>query len=173
MALQLHSAEDIDGERRMNAKTIDEITVGDQAEMALAVSADLVTGFVTLSGDRNPIHRDAGFAATTPFREPIAPGMLTAALIAAVIGSELPGPGCVYLSQSLKFLRPVKLGDTITARVEVVETVRDRNRVRLRTECDNAAGDIVLVGEAWVMPPVAAVERSRGGEAALPLARAA
>jgi acyl dehydratase len=157
----------------MNGKTIDQITVGDRAEMALAVSADLVTGFVTLSGDRNPIHRDAEFAATTTFGEPIAPGMLTAALIAAVIGSELPGPGCVYLSQSLKFLRPVKLGDTITGRVEVVETVRDRNRVRLRTECANTAGEVVLVGEAWVMPPAAAVQRSRDGEAALPLARAA
>jgi acyl dehydratase len=157
----------------MNGKTMDQITVGDRAEMALGVSADLVTAFVTLSGDRNPIHRDPGFAATTTFREPIAPGMLTAALIAAVIGSQLPGPGCVYLSQSLKFLRPVKLGDTITARVEVVETVRDRNRVRLRTECANTAGEVVLVGEAWVMPPVAAEQRSRGGEAAMPLARAA
>lgn len=157
----------------MNGKTIDQIAVGDRAEMALAVSADVVHGFVTLSGDRNPIHRDAEFAATTTFGEPIAPGMLTAALVAAVIGSELPGPGCVYLSQSLKFLRPVKLGDTITARVEVVETVRDRNRVRLRTECANRAGDVVLVGEAWVMPPAAGVQRSRGGEAAPPLARAA
>src|SRR5438874_1995481 len=114
----------------MNGKTIDQISVGDRAEMALDVSADLVTAFVTLCGDRNPIHRDPGFAATTPFGEPIAPGMLTAALIAALIGSDLPGPGCVYLSQSLKFLRPVKPGDTITARVEVVETIRDRNRVR-------------------------------------------
>jgi acyl dehydratase len=173
MALQLHDAEDIAKERRMNGKTIDQMTVGDQAERALAVSADIVTAFVTLSGDRNPIHRDAGYAATTAFGEPIAPGMLTAALIAAVIGSELPGPGCVYLSQSLKFLRPVKLGDTITARVEVVETVRDRNRVRLRTECANRAGDVVLVGEAWVMPPVAAVQRSADGDAALPLSRAA
>ena len=157
----------------MKGKTIDQLTVGDQAEMALAVSADIVTAFVTLSGDRNPIHRDAGHAVTTAFREPIAPGMLTAALIAAVIGSELPGPGCIYLSQSLKFLRPVKLGDTITARVEVVEAIRDRNRVRLRTECANRAGDVVLVGEAWVMPPVAAVQRLADGDAALPLPRAA
>ena len=157
----------------MTGKSIDQIAVGDGAQMTCAVNAELVTGFVTLSGDRNPIHRDATFAASTTFGEPIAPGMLTAALVAAVIGSELPGPGCVYLSQSLKFLRPVRLGDTITARVEVVETVRDRNRVRLRTECANATGEVVLVGEAWVMPPAAARERSRGGEAAMPLARAA
>jgi 3-hydroxybutyryl-CoA dehydratase len=157
----------------MNAKTIDQIRAGDRAEMTLTVSDELVTGFVALTGDRNPIHRDAGFAASTTFGEPIAPGMLTAALVAAVIGSELPGPGCVYLSQTLKFLRPVKLGDTITARVEVVETVRERNRVRLQTECANRAGEVVLVGEAWVMPPVAALQRSRGGDAALPLTRAA
>jgi acyl dehydratase len=157
----------------MSGKTIDQIAVGDSAERACTVTAELVTGFVTLSGDRNPIHRDATFAASTAFGEPIAPGMLTAAFIAAVIGSELPGPGCVYLSQSLKFLRPVRLGDTITARVEVVETVRDRNRVRLRTECANGAGELVLVGEAWVMPPTTALERSRGGEAVMPLARAA
>ena len=157
----------------MTAKTIAEIAIGDMAEMACAVSSDLVAAFVTLSGDRNPIHRDAAFAASTTFGEPIAPGMLTAALIAAVIGSELPGPGCVYLSQSLKFLRPVKLGDTVTARVEVVETVRDRNRVRLRTECTNVTGDVVLVGEAWVMPAPAARARSGDGTAAMPLARAA
>ena len=157
----------------MIGKTIEQISVGDRAETALTISADVVTAFVTLSGDRNPIHRDAKFAATTTFGEPIAPGMLTAALIAGVIGSQLPGPGCIYLSQSLKFLRPVKLGDRITARVEVVESVRDRNRVRLRTECLNGTGELVLVGEAWVMPPAAALQRSRGREAALPLARAA
>jgi 3-hydroxybutyryl-CoA dehydratase len=157
----------------MTGKSIDQIAVGERAQMACTMTAELVTAFVTLSGDRNPIHRDATFAASTTFGEPIAPGMLTAALIAAVIGSELPGPGCVYLSQTLKFLRPVRLGDTVTARVEVVETVRDRNRVRLRTECANGAGELVLVGEAWVMPPTTAVPRSHGGEAAMPLARAA
>lgn len=157
----------------MTGKTIEQIAVGARAEMTCTVNAELVTGFLMLSGDRNPIHRDAGFAASTAFGEPIAPGMLTASWIAAVIGSELPGPGCVYLSQTLKFLRPVKLGDTITTRVEVVETLRERNRVRLRTECANAAGDLVLVGEAWVMPAAAAQPRSRGGDAAMPLARAA
>ena len=157
----------------MTGKTIDRIAVGDNAGMACTMTAALVTAFVTLSGDRNPIHRDAAFAASTSFGEPIAPGMLTDALIASVIGSELPGPGCIYLSQTLKFLRPVRLGDTITARVEVVETVRDRNRIRLRTECANGAGEFVLVGEAWVMPPSDALPRSRGGTAAMPLARAA
>jgi acyl dehydratase len=155
----------------MTGRTIDRIAVGDRAEMTCAVTDGLVSAFVTLSGDRNPIHRDATFAATTTFGEPIAPGMLSGALIAAVIGSELPGPGCIYLSQSLKFVRAVKLGDTITARVEVIETMRQRNRVRLRTECANGAGEVVLVGEAWVMPPTAALDRTE--HALPPLARAA
>src|SRR5213594_3138572 len=94
-------------EARMTGKTIDDVVVGDRAELTCAINADLVASFVTISGDRNPIHRDAEFAASTSFGEPIAPGILTAALVAAVIGSELPGPGAVYLSQSLKFLRPV------------------------------------------------------------------
>ena len=153
-------------------KTLAELGVGDVAQMTRTLTPELVTSFVTLSGDGNPIHRNARFAASTVFGECIAPGMLTAALIAAVIGSELPGPGCVYLSQSLKFLRPVRLDDTITARVEVVEIIHDRSRVCLRTQCVNARGEPVLVGEAWVMPPKAALSHSRPADDT-PLARAA
>jgi acyl dehydratase len=156
-----------------HGKTLAELAVGDVAELTHTLTPELVTSFVTLSGDRNPIHRDARFAASTAFGECIAPGMLTAALIAAVIGSELPGPGCVYLSQSLKFLRPVKLDDAITARVEVTDIIRDRRRVCLRTECVNSRGETVLVGEAWVMPPAAAQSQSRAADDAALFARAA
>jgi phosphate acetyltransferase len=86
------------------------------------------------------------------FGERIAPGIWTAGLISAVIGTRLPGPGTIYLSQDLKFLRPVKLGDAIRARVEVIGVNRDRNRVRLRTVCTNQRGEDVLSGEALVMP---------------------
>ena len=153
-----------------SGKTLAELAVGDAAEMTCALSPELVTSFVTLSGDRNPIHRDARFAASTPFGECIAPGMLTAALIAAVIGSELPGPGCVYLSQSLKFLRPVRLHDSITARVEVTEIIHDRSRVCLRTQCVNGSGESVLVGEAWVMPPRTARQQLRPVDDTMPRA---
>lgn len=156
----------------MMARTIDGIVVGDRAEMACTVSTELVEAFVSLSGDRNPLHHDAEFAASTVFGEPIAPGILTAALVAAVIGSDLPGPGAVYLSQTLKFLRPVKLNDRITARVEVKEILHDRNRVCLRTECVNGSGQPVLTGEAWVMPAKPAHKRAGPIEPA-PLARAA
>jgi hypothetical protein len=98
------------------------------------------------------------------FKEPIAPGIWTAGLISAVIGTRLPGPGAIYLSQELKFLKPVLFDDVIMARVEVVEVLRERNRLRLKTVCTNQRGEEVLTGEALVMPskvPVAYAERSR------------
>jgi hypothetical protein len=103
-------------------------------------------------GDYNPIHSDPQYAATTSFREPIAPGVYTAGLISAVIGTQLPGPGAIYLSQSLKFIKPVKFGDTITTRVTVTEVLPERNRIRLLTVCRNQRDEEVLTGEAWVMP---------------------
>ena len=98
------------------------------------------------------MHSDPAYAAATPFKAPIAPGIFTAGLISAVIGTELPGPGAIYLSQSLKFVKPVKAGDVITARAEIVEMLAERNRVRLQTVCVNQRGEEVLSGEAWIMP---------------------
>jgi acyl dehydratase len=132
--------------------TIDALAVGDGAELTRVATEDHVAGFVDAVGDHNPIHSDAEYAAATAFGERIAPGIWTAGLISAVIGTRLPGPGTIYLSQDLKFLRPVKLGDAIRARVEVVDVNRERNRVRLRTVCTNQRGEDVLAGEALVMP---------------------
>ena len=136
----------------MIGKTIHELRAGDAAEIVHRVEAGGVAEFVEAVGDHNPIHSDRAYAATTPFREPIAPGVFTAGLISAVIGTRLPGPGAIYLSQSLKFLKPVKLGDTITARVTILEVLPERNRIRLSTVCLNQRGEDVLTGEAWVMP---------------------
>jgi acyl dehydratase len=132
---------------------IDAIAVGDSAEIIRRAGDEDIAGFVEAVGDYNPVHSDPGYAATTVFREPIAPGIWTAGLISAVIGTRLPGPGAIYLSQDLKFLKPVKLGDVIRARVEVLETNREKNRMRLRTVCSNQRGEDVLTGEALVMPP--------------------
>jgi len=173
VALLLHSNPVIAMEARMTGRTIDELVIGDRAELTCSINADLVASFVTISGDHNPLHHDAEFAASTSFGVPIAPGILTAAFISAVIGTELPGPGAVYLSQSLKFLRPVMVNDTITTRVEVTEVIPGRNRVCLRTECVNGRGEPVLTGEAWVMPAKAAQSRERRIEPAVALARAA
>ena len=136
----------------MIGKTIHELRAGDVAEVVHRVDADDVAEFVEAVGDYNPIHSDPEYAATTPFKEPIAPGVFTAGLISAVIGTRLPGPGAIYLSQSLKFMKPVKLGDTITVRITVMEVIRERNRIRLLTVCQNQRDEDVLTGEAWVMP---------------------
>jgi acyl dehydratase len=137
----------------MIGRTIDQLAVGDTAELSRRVTDASIACFVDAVGDRNPIHSDPSFAETTSFRGPIAPGIWTAGLISAVLGTQLPGPGGIYVSQSLRFHKPVKLGDRITARVEVVELIPERNRVRLKTTCLNQGGEEVLSGEAWVLPP--------------------
>jgi 3-hydroxybutyryl-CoA dehydratase len=145
----------------MRGKTISELAAGDHAELTRLVTNEDILSFVDAVGDYNPVHSDRAYAATTPFKEPIAPGIFTAGLISAVIGTQLPGPGAIYLSQSLKFMRPVKIGDRITARAEVAEVLSDRNRIRLRTVCTNQDGEEVLSGEAWVMPSKTAVVYER------------
>jgi len=141
--------------------SIDAIKVGDRAELTRRVSDVDIASFVSSVGDYNPVHSDATYAAGTVFKEPIAPGIWTAGLVSAVIGTRLPGPGAIYLSQSLKFLKPVMFGDVITARVEVLETNLEKNRMRLWTVCTNQRGEEVLTGEALVMPPKAPVVYSR------------
>ena len=136
----------------MIGKTIADLAQGDRAELTRVVEQDDIAAFVDAVGDYNPVHSDPAYAAGTPFKVPIAPGIYTAGLISAVIGTQLPGPGAIYLSQSLKFVKPVKAGDTITARAEVIEVLRERNRIRLQTVCVNQQGEEVLSGEAWIMP---------------------
>ena len=138
--------------------TMDDVAVGDVAEVAYTVTAETIREFVTASGDDNPIHSDAAFAAGTRFGRVIAPGMLTGSFVSSVIGTRLPGPGTIYLSQSFRFLRPVYVGDRVTARVEVVERVAERNRLRLRTTCVNEGGELLLEGEAWVLPSPTRIE---------------
>lgn len=126
--------------------------------------------FAALTGDLNPAHVDQAFAQRTIFQERIAHGMLTASLISAVVGMKLPGPGSIYLSQELRFLRPVRVGDTITARVEVIELVRDKNLATLSTTCSNERGEVVLEGTALVSPPMEALAETEG-EAVGPVLR--
>jgi 3-hydroxybutyryl-CoA dehydratase len=153
----------------MIGKTIAELNAGDRAELVRVVEDGDIAGFVHAVGDYNPVHSDPAYAAQTMFKTPIAPGIYTAGLISAVIGTQLPGPGAIYLSQSLKFVKPVYAGDTITARVEVAEVIRERNRLRLTTVCLNQRGEEVLSGDAWVMPSRTSVvyEEGRRGMAML------
>ncbi len=144
--------------------TIDAIAVGDSAQITRRVTDGDIAAFVDAVGDHNPVHADREYAASTVFKEPIAPGIWTAGLVSAVIGTRLPGPGAIYLSQDLKFLKPVKAGDSISARVEVLEVNRERNRIRLRTVCTNQRAEDVLTGEAVVMPSRTPVQYTRAAE---------
>jgi len=126
--------------------------VGDAAEITKVITEEDIFLFAGITGDRNPIHISKEFAAKSRFGERIAHGILTAGLISAVIGMKLPGPGCLYLSQTLNFLGPVKIGDEITARAEVIEMISEK-RMRLRTRCFNQRKETVLDGEAIIVPP--------------------
>jgi 3-hydroxybutyryl-CoA dehydratase len=136
----------------MNGLTIDELKVGDSAELSKTVSETDIYLFAGITGDFNPAHVDEEYARRTFFGTRIAHGLLTAGFISAVLGCRLPGPGAVYMRQELSFLGPVRIGDTITARVEVLEIDRAKGRARLLTTCDNQEGKRVLTGEALVSP---------------------
>lgn len=133
--------------------TIDSISVGQNAELSTEVTARRVELFAEATGDMNPVHLDEEAGRMSQFGGRIAHGMLTAGLVSAAIASELPGPGSIYLGQTLRFIRPVKLGDTVKVRLEVLEVITARRRVRLATTCTNQNGETVMDGEATVMVP--------------------
>jgi len=139
----------------MLGKTIDQLSVGDSAEFSKTVSASDIYLFAGVTGDMNPAHIDEEYAKDTFFKGRIAHGMLAAGFVSAVLGTRLPGPGTIYLSQNLSFKAPVPIGATITARVEVAELTPDKNRVRLKTTCTDQTGNVVLDGEAVVLAPKA------------------
>jgi len=135
--------------------------VGDSAEFTKVLSEEDVYLFAGITGDRNPMHTSREFAAKTRFKERVAHGLLTAGTISAAIGTKLPGPGCIYLSQTLEFKAPVFLGDEITARVEIVEVISEK-RLRFRTRCFNQNRVLVIDGEAVIVPPRKGVEETAG-----------
>lgn len=137
---------------RYHGYYIEDLAVGMSAFFGKTVSdADLVL-FSGVSGDTNPMHINRDFATGTRFGGPIVHGMLTASFISTVIGTRLPGPGCVYLSQSLRFKAPVRVGDTVQVRATVKEIQSERRRVIIDTVC--MVGDtVVLDGEALIMVP--------------------
>ncbi|HOD28676.1 MAG TPA: MaoC family dehydratase [Syntrophales bacterium] len=139
----------------MNGKSIDRIKVGDAAEFSKTVTETDIYLYAGITGDLNPAHINEAYAKNTFFKTRIAHGMFTAGFISNLLGMQLPGPGTIYLKQSLSFLAPVRFGDTVTARVEVIEVLAEKNRVRLKTTCTNQDGTVVLDGEALVSPPKA------------------
>lgn len=136
--------------RRDETETSSLPAIGEAAERSRTITEADIVLYAGLTGDQNPIHMNAHYAAQTPFGGRIAHGMLTAGLISAILGNDLPGPGAIYLSQSLRFQEPVRIGDTMTARVEVTAVRSEKRIVTLRTECANQDGTVVLTGEAVV-----------------------
>ena len=130
----------------------DELSVGQTAEMTRVVGEQDLVAFAEVSGDSNPVHLDEAYAATTPYGGRIAHGMLSAAYISAVLGTKLPGPGAIYLSQQMRFRRPVRIGDEVTARVTITALEEKRGQVTLETVC-LVGGKAVLDGEAVVLAP--------------------
>jgi len=129
----------------------DQIAPGDTDSLDLLITDESVRDFARLVGDSNPVHLDEEFAAKSFFRRRVAHGMLAAGLISAVLGTRLPGPGAIYLTQELEFKRPVFIGDTLTAKVEVLEKHDRHKKIKLRTWVENQDGQIILDGSATVL----------------------
>jgi 3-hydroxybutyryl-CoA dehydratase len=130
----------------------EDLELGMEASFAKTVTAADILAFAEITGDWNPVHLDTEYAANTVFREPIAHGMLTAGYISAVFGSEMPGPGAIYVSQTLNFRAPVRIGDKVVAKVRVMELYPAKRRARFDCVCE-VNGKTVLEGEAVLMVP--------------------
>jgi 3-hydroxybutyryl-CoA dehydratase len=135
-------------------KSIHELKVGDSAQVSKTITETDISDFARVTGDLNPLHLDQAYAEKTIFKGRIAHGLLSVGFLSSILGNILPGHGTIYLSQEVKFLAPVRIGDTITAKVEVMELIPEKNRVKFRTSCMNQEGNIVVDGTAWAMPPV-------------------
>lgn len=136
----------------LRALFFEDLSVGMRETLAKTVSSSDVVGFAEMTGDRNPVHLSEHFAARTPFGTRIAHGLYTASLISAVLGTRLPGPGAIYISQTLNFRAPVRIGDTVEVEVIVAELVPERRRARLSCTC-RVGQEVVLDGEALVKVP--------------------
>jgi 3-hydroxybutyryl-CoA dehydratase len=132
-----------------------EIKISDKYSKNFSVTAEMIEGFAMVTGDKNPVHLDEKYAENTIFKSRIAHGFLVGSFISAVLGNDFPGNGTIYVSQNLKFMKPVFIGDMIQVHVEVTE-ITDKDWLVLKTECFNQNGKAVLVGEATVIPPVGA-----------------
>ncbi|MFW5894447.1 MAG: MaoC family dehydratase [Bacillota bacterium] len=129
------------------------LNVGDHVKKSKTFTAKEVELFSELSGDTNPIHLEDDFAAKTIFKQRVVHGSLVNSLFSNILGNELPGVGTIYCKQDSKFLKPVYIGDTITAQVTVSHIDSEKNRVYLDTKAYNQNGDLVIAGTAMVLPP--------------------
>lgn len=136
----------------MKMLTIHDLEIDQRAEQTKKITQEEVFAFSEITGDKNPIHLDKGYAESTVFKKQIAHGALLSGLISAVFGMKIPGPGAIYEKQELRFLKPVYFEDEITAFVEVKEINKERNRVTFNTGCSNQKGEIVAEGKSVLLP---------------------
>ncbi len=136
-----------------NGKSIGELKIGDSAQIAKTITEGDIELFARATGDFNPVHLDAAYAEKTMFKGRIAHGLLSVGFFSTILGNILPGHGTIYLSQEVKFLAPVRIGDTITAKVVLLELIPEKNRAKFKTSCVNQDGKLVVDGIAWTMPP--------------------
>ena len=141
----------------MNSLTLNEMKMGDEATLVKTFSEAMVMDYARITDDWNPAHTDDTYAAKTVFQRRIVHGMLVGAMYSTIFGCLLPGLGSIYTKQSLKFVKPVYFGDTITAKVTVADRIPEKNRVLFRCESHNQHQEVVVVGEAEIMPPKAKV----------------
>ena len=134
-------------------KSIHELKIGDSAQISKTITEADIELFARATGDFNPVHLDQAYSEKTMFKGRIAHGLLSVGFLSSILGNILPGHGTIYLSQEVKFLAPVRIGDTITAGVEVIELISEKNRAKFRTTCINQDGKLVVDGIAWAMPP--------------------
>ncbi len=132
----------------MSELAYEDIKIGDEASLARTITEAHIVNYAGVTGDMNPLHVDAEYAAHSMFKERIAHGMLGAGLISAVLGTQLPGPNSIYLGQDLKFVAPVMIGDTVTVMVTVTDKRDDKRIIKLRTTVCNQRGEIVIDGNA-------------------------
>lgn len=130
---------------------LEELKIGQRSSLKKVINKEMIEAFAEISGDKNPVHLDDKYAQKTIFKGRIAHGILVSGLISAVIANQLPGEGTIYLSQTLKFLRPVRVDDEITAEVEILNIDFEKSRVNLRTTCINQNNIQVIDGEALVL----------------------
>jgi 3-hydroxybutyryl-CoA dehydratase len=138
---------------KIKEKSIHELKIGDSAQISKTITEGDIELYARATGDFNPIHLDQAYAEKTMFKGRIAHGILSLGLLTNVLGNILPGHGTIYLSQEIRFLAPVRIGDTLTARVEVIQLIPEKNRAKFKTTCINQEGKEVADGIAWGMPP--------------------
>lgn len=137
----------------MKSLTFSDLKIGDEATFVKTFTEAMVREYAWITGDENPAHIDPNYAATTLFKRPIVHGMLVGAMYSTLFGVTLPGLGSIYTKQSLKFIKPVYLEDTITAKVRVIDLIPEKNRAVFACESVNQHQELVMVGEAEIMPP--------------------